>query len=180
MKGSLQYDVLAPMSSTDRMPNKKKMQSMMTTVLVTGTTDFDTETKTWRILFDLLTMLSGLKARNVFAKEMKFVLEERLLPPWFAIKMLSTIRSKREIKAKIKSKLFHVTLRKSLGPIAYKLGKGWAQRIEIRADTGNETGGHSASTYFYRSALRLEQRQETRCTILFRSLCCKKTKAMKV
>jgi hypothetical protein len=124
INGSLQYDVLAPMSSTERMPNRKKMESMITTVLATGTTDLDTETRTWRISLDLLMMVSGLKARNVFAREMRFELEARSLPSGFASKMVSMMKSMKEITAKKRSKTFQVLLKKSLRPIAYHLEGG--------------------------------------------------------
>jgi hypothetical protein len=112
------------MSSTERMPNRKKMESIMTTVLATGTTDLDTETRTWRMSLDLLTMVSGLKARNVFASEMRFELEERPLPSGAAINMISMIKSTNEINAKKRSKMFQVLRKKSLTPIAYQLEGG--------------------------------------------------------
>ena len=112
------------MSSTERMPNRKKIESIMTTVLATGTTDLDTETRTWRMSLDLLTMVSGLKARNVFASEMRFELEERPLPSGAAIKMISMIKSTNEINAKKRSKMFQVLPKKSLTPIAYQLEGG--------------------------------------------------------
>lgn len=96
----------------------------MTTVLATGTTDLDTETRTWRMSLDLLTMVSGLKARNVFASEMRFELEERSLPSGSAIKMISMIKSTNEINAKKRSKIFQVLPKKSLKPIAYQLEGG--------------------------------------------------------
>jgi len=126
------------MSSTERMPNRKKTESIMTTVLATGTTDLDTETRTWRMSLDLLTMVSGLKARNVFASEMRFELEERSLPSGSAIKMISMIKSTNEINAKKRSKMFQVLPKKSLTPIAYQL-EGGDDQSQMHPNPGGQS-----------------------------------------